>query len=640
MWQRLFGIKVITLLGLVLLALLAFTLSAFAISSYQQLAREGLQQSTRELLRLRSQQHVQQLYDKQKYFAYRLQTEQSFRQALQQGNYEDLQALLQPTFERMRSRSDGMHLRSILIRDLNGEVLAASHQQDTSVYNGCPLIIDRVRSASGTQRLKAKYALCQDRNMPMTEVVVSIGSLKPRAYLHVIAHLKDEFVGLHSELRMPMKLQNVDQEVLFVSPAWEDPEGRDPDYLPVSYTLYGDDNIPGIVMTALKDVSQFNHQDAQANFKIMTVVIASVLSLLLLLGLLLFHTFKAVETIRKSAGIRLNGRYAPIGATQLPHELQEIVSAYNVMVIEQEDAAQKQQEAELLLRRERDFISTTLDSITNAVIVIDAHMRIRLANPAAEALLDDSEETLKNYALDELVIMYTNRSATHIANLKQLLKTPYQLINLFFQRDDMTIELEMMASPMVDKETEEVGHVLIFKDVTEDRKLRRKLHFEGLHDPLTGLLNRRAFEHRYDAMINEAEVTRTQHIMVYINLDQFQMVNDTGGSEAGDELLKKVAKTIQERVRKSDTLARLGSDEYGILFPYARTDAAEKTVNEILNLIVQQGFHWEDREFHITASASFIAFGHSNDQFPDMYQQLVDASRQAKDNGGNQCIPV
>nr|MDJ0834715.1 diguanylate cyclase [Gammaproteobacteria bacterium] len=183
-------------------------------------------------------------------------------------------------------------------------------------------------------------------------------------------------------------------------------------------------------------------------------------------------------------------------------------------------------------------------------------------------------------------------------------------------------------------------HVLIFKDVTEDRKLRRKLHFEGLQDALTGLLNRRAFEHRFDAMINEAEVTRSQHIMVYINLDQFKLVNDNSGSEAGDELLKKVAKTIQDRVRKSDSLARLGSDEFGILFPYARTDAAEKTVNEILRLIVQHGFNWQDREFHITASASLIEFGHSNDRFADMYEQLMDACLQAKQNGGNQCVPV
>ncbi len=640
MWQKLFGIKVITLLGLLVLALLTFALSVFSITSYQQLAREGLQQSTRDLLRLKSRQHLQQLYAKQKQFAYRLQTEQGFRQALQQGDYQLIQALLEPAFERMRSRSNGIQLRSILIRDLNGEILAASHEQNAAAYNGCPLIIDRVTSASGIQRLKAKYALCHEQATPMAEIVVSIGSLRPRAYLHVITYLKDEFISLQNAIGMPIKLQNVDQEVLFQSPTWEDPPGRSPDYLPVSYTLYGDDNIPGVVITALKDISLFNLRDEQANFKIMTVVSASILTLLLFLGLSLFYTFRSVDYIRKSAGLRLNGRFAPILATQMPHELQEIVSAYNVMVVEQEDAAQKQQEAELQLRRERDFISTTLDSITNAVIVIDAHMRIRLANPAAEILLDDNEVTLKNYALDELVIMYTNRSATHIANLKQLLKTPYQLINLFFQRDDMTIELEMMASPMVDKETEEVGHVLIFKDVTEDRKLRRKLHFEGLNDPLTGLLNRRAFEHRYDAMINEAEVTRTQHIMVYLNLDQFQLVNDTGGSEAGDDLLKKVARTIQERVRKSDALARLGSDEFGILFPYARTDVAEKTVNEILRLIVQQGFQWEEREFHITASASFIAFGHSNDQFPDMYQQLVDATRQAKDNGGNQCIPV
>ena len=141
-------------------------------------------------------------------------------------------------------------------------------------------------------------------------------------------------------------------------------------------------------------------------------------------------------------------------------------------------------------------------------------------------------------------------------------------------------------------------------------------------------------------MINEAEVTHCQHVMVYINLDQFKLVNDSGGSEAGDELLKQVARLIQGHVRKSDALSRLGADEFGILFPYARTDIAERSVNEILRLFLQQGFSWQERQFHTSASAALVEFGDSNDDFAQKYNQLISAARQAKENGGNQCYLV
>jgi len=194
----------------------------------------------------------------------------------------------------------------------------------------------------------------------------------------------------------------------------------------------------------------------------------------------------------------------------------------------------------------------------------------------------------------------------------------------------------MTASPMVDNESDEVGHVLIFKDVTEDRKLRRKLNYEGRHDRLTGLLNRSEFERKFESMVADADDTRSQHIMAYLNLDQFKVVNETCGSVAGDQLLKQVSDTIKQNVRKSDFLARLGGDEFGILLPFADPQAAANSINDMLTYIHQNGFNWNDMEYTLSASAALIPFGFAVDDFSEKFSKLTTACYLAKQNDGNQ----
>ena len=100
-------------------------------------------------------------------------------------------------------------------------------------------------------------------------------------------------------------------------------------------------------------------------------------------------------------------------------------------------------------------------------------------------------------AIDEVLILYANRQTTRIVDIGQLLSRKLSISSMFFFDPDRNIvELEFSASPMIDMEVEDVGFVIILKDVSEDRKLRRKLNYEGSHDQLTGFLNRSAFEQK------------------------------------------------------------------------------------------------------------------------------------------------
>ena len=119
-----------------------------------------------------------------------------------------------------------------------------------------------------------------------------------------------------------------------------------------------------------------------------------------------------------------------------------------------------------------------------------------------------------------------------------------------------------------------MGSVLVFKDVTQLRSMEREMIYLASHDALTGLINRREFEARLKRALRNARGEGASTSLLYLDLDEFKLVNDTCGHLAGDEMLKQVTALLRSRVRRSDTLARLGGDEFGVLLEDCPLDQA------------------------------------------------------------------
>ena len=109
------------------------------------------------------------------------------------------------------------------------------------------------------------------------------------------------------------------------------------------------------------------------------------------------------------------------------------------------------------------------------------------------------------------------------------------------------------------------GVVLVLHDMTRERQYMARLSWQATHDALTGLTNRREFEYRLQIALERLERNSGRHALMFLDLDQFKLVNDTCGHAAGDELLRQVCTLLQQGLREGDTLARLGGDEFGIL---------------------------------------------------------------------------
>lgn len=108
------------------------------------------------------------------------------------------------------------------------------------------------------------------------------------------------------------------------------------------------------------------------------------------------------------------------------------------------------------------------------------------------------------------------------------------------------------------------------QDITRNSELQARLTFQAVHDSLTGLINRREFERRLEQLILAARNEKSTHLVCYLDLDQFKLVNDTCGHRAGDALLRQIAHELKAVLRKNDTLARLGATSSVSSWPTVR----------------------------------------------------------------------
>lgn len=165
------------------------------------------------------------------------------------------------------------------------------------------------------------------------------------------------------------------------------------------------------------------------------------------------------------------------------------------------------------------------------------------------------------------------------------------------------------------------------------KEAERNLHYLSFHDTLTSLLNRKEFERRLRAAVDDSKMFDQPNVLMYLDLDQFKIVNDTCGHVAGDELLKQVTRTLQHHIRETDTLARLGGDEFGILLENTSKERAIALAERIRQDIKDLRFSWQDKPFAISISCGMVAINKGTSSVHELMSCADMACYAAKDKG-------
>ncbi|MEM7082714.1 MAG: EAL domain-containing protein [Pseudomonadota bacterium] len=179
------------------------------------------------------------------------------------------------------------------------------------------------------------------------------------------------------------------------------------------------------------------------------------------------------------------------------------------------------------------------------------------------------------------------------------------------------------------------GVLAVCEDITEARALSDQLEYQSRYDLLTGLANRSNFEQCLSDALKSAKEHQWEHVLCYIDVDQFKIINDTCGHSAGDQMLRRVGHMLSKYLREEDMLARLGGDEFGILFHRCDIDNARRRAEEINQYLASQRFKWGENNFRITASVGMVAINSRSESAEHVLSVADTACFAAKDLGRN-----
>ncbi len=292
------------------------------------------------------------------------------------------------------------------------------------------------------------------------------------------------------------------------------------------------------------------------------------------------------------------------------------------------------------LSREKELAQVTLASIADGVMTTDGSGRVRYLNPVAEKLTGWSSDEAAGVALDRvfrLVDEATDAEAplAIVSALNGELQAELERRRLLERSDGQRFAVELSVAPIRDGEGRSIGLVIVFQDVTDQRLLALQLTHQASHDPLTGLLNRQAFEDELRRTLESPPAGEEEHCLCYMDLDQFKLVNDTCGHLAGDELLRRLGSLILEGVPDSDPVARLGGDEFGILMRGCGLDVALARAQRIRESLERYRFVWQDKTFTVGASIGLVPIAGSWRGLGEVLSAADHACYIAKDKGRN-----
>jgi diguanylate cyclase (GGDEF)-like protein/PAS domain S-box-containing protein len=298
--------------------------------------------------------------------------------------------------------------------------------------------------------------------------------------------------------------------------------------------------------------------------------------------------------------------------------------------------------AETRIFEEKERAQVTLQSIGDGVITADADGCVDYINPVAQDLTGWDMRGSRGKPVTEIMTIINEHTRATVDNPVMRCLKEGRVITLaenaiLINKAGDEIPIQDSAAPIRDRIGNIIGSVMVFHDTSKESRLFRQLSYQASHDAVTGLINRREFENR---LVGSLEAVRNDpeqmHALLYIDLDQFKVVNDTFGHTAGDELLRQLSDLVQSNIRSTDLLARLGGDEFAILLERCSEERAMEVAEGIRGSIEGYRFEWQDSFTTVRCSIGVVMVSGEDADVASVMSSADVACYSAKDMGRNQ----
>jgi diguanylate cyclase (GGDEF)-like protein/PAS domain S-box-containing protein len=293
-----------------------------------------------------------------------------------------------------------------------------------------------------------------------------------------------------------------------------------------------------------------------------------------------------------------------------------------------------------VLAQKNELLRVTMESIGDSVITTDAKGNVTWLNPVAERMTGWTNQEASGRPLADIFHIVNEQTGLPTENpvdtcLKQGKIVGLANQTLLISKHGEEFGIEDSAAPIRDASGNVLGAVLVFHDVTEQRRMSGEMSYRATHDDLTGLVNRAEFEVRLRRLLQKSHEDCSHHALMFIDLDQFKLVNDACGHSSGDQLLQQVSKLLGEAVRSRDTLARLGGDEFGIILDHCTSEQSQRVAQQICDRMEEFRFLHDGRRFRIGTSIGLVSVTNAFSTVAAIMQAADTSCYAAKEAGRN-----
>lgn len=289
----------------------------------------------------------------------------------------------------------------------------------------------------------------------------------------------------------------------------------------------------------------------------------------------------------------------------------------------------------------KERAEVTLKSIADGVIACDEDGCIEYMNPVAETLTGWRLRAVVGQPVEEVLTLVNEHSRELLDNpIVRCLNEGRSIANhgptLLIDRAGRDVAVQDNTAPIRDDAGSIVGAVMVFHDVTAEGRLSRKMSYQASHDALTGFINRLEFTNVLERALARARSHRSEsYALLYLDLDQFKLVNDTFGHTAGDELIRQLSERIQTCVKTHDTVARLGGDEFAVLLGNVGVESALEIAESLRQSIESFRFEWQQVGHTVQVSIGVVALDQHSASVGAVLSAADVACFTAKDLGRN-----
>lgn len=285
-------------------------------------------------------------------------------------------------------------------------------------------------------------------------------------------------------------------------------------------------------------------------------------------------------------------------------------------------------------------VQKVFEQLNDGVITVDLEGRVVYLNRVAEQLTGWTNDEALGQQLRDVYHVVDEQSLEGSDDLVSRCLRERSSINsdssrVLLRRGGWEFIIQDTATPVHDADGEITGAALVFTDVSELRGMERWMEYESSHDTLTGLLNREQFEDRLQSALDSVKGDEQHHVLCYLDLDQFKLINDTHGHAAGDQLLKEISLLLKTSLGEDDSLARLGGDEFGVILERQNMETARRAAKALCRAVRDSQYVWEDKSFDVGVSIGLVPISAQWQDLSEIMRIADSACDVAKEMGRN-----